>query len=332
MKIEDLNKNDNIVGHGRGYKITKGKQTKKMARIIFVKEKLPKAKLKKEEIIPKKIGKEITDVIEVGNVVALSKMKKKIVDRKDRHRPSPCGVSIGHEDTTAGTQGAIVLANYENTEYDWLPCDTNPIITWIVKTFTNCELMKKIMIPKEGIVRMILSNNHVLANECMENEPIPVGDLILQPGPYDGGNPKDDAIGELYDAVPLKKSNNTVDAALAMPFSQADISDHILDIGLVAGTATAKVGEVIKKSGRTTGFTEAKVIAIDATINISYDNGVLQFVKQIVTDYMSDGGDSGSLVLNDKNEAIGLLFAGSNKVTLINPISEVMDALNIKFK
>jgi len=41
---------------------------------------------------------------------------------------------------------------------------------------------------------LILSNNHVLANSNEAN----IGDPILQPGPYDGGNVADDTIAELF--------------------------------------------------------------------------------------------------------------------------------------
>ena len=44
---------------------------------------------------------------------------------------------------------------------------------------------------------------------------------------------------------------------------------------------------------------------------------------------MSPGGDSGSLVLNDQKQAVGLLFAGSDAVTILNPIEKVCDALGV---
>jgi V8-like Glu-specific endopeptidase len=55
------------------------------------------------------------------------------------------------------------------------------------------------------------------------------------------------------------------------------------------------------------------------------------FSDQIVADLKSQGGDSGSLVLNEQNEAVGLLFAGSDRSTILNRIQNVMDKLNITF-
>lgn len=332
MKLQDLEKNGNIIGHGKGYKITKGKQTKKKARIIFVKKKLPKSKLKKEDIIPKKIGREITDVIEVGDVMKLTKLKKKSIDRKAKHRPSPCGVSIGHKNITAGTQGAIAIRTSPLIRYEWKECDCNFILKWLVKIFSRCKLMRQVPVEIQKAYRVILSNNHVLADEYMEGDDGEWYAEILQPGPFDGGT-MDDKIAELVDVVPLKRTGNVVDAAIAMPYDDADVTEHIIDIGSIRGVyPTVKIGEVLEKSGRTTGYSKAKVIAIDATITVGYDKGPLTFNGQIVTECMSDGGDSGSLVLNVNKGAAGLLFAGSDKITIINPIADVMELLDITFE
>jgi hypothetical protein len=46
---------------------------------------------------------------------------------------------------------------------------------------------------------------------------------------------------------------------------------------------------------------------------------------------MSAGGDSGSLVLEyDTNRAVGLLFAGSATVTILNDIRYVQQQLGIR--
>jgi hypothetical protein len=87
----------------------------------------------------------------------------------------------------------------------------------------------------------------------------------------------------------------------------------------------------VKKMGRTTGYTEDKIIHTDATIDVEYDEGLIAtFEDQLLAGPMSAGGDSGSLILHkDLNKAVGLLFAGSGSVTIINPIKFVIDALGI---
>jgi hypothetical protein len=44
---------------------------------------------------------------------------------------------------------------------------------------------------------------------------------------------------------------------------------------------------------------------------------------------MSQGGDSGSAVLDDQNRLVGLLFAGSSNSTIINRIQNVFTALGV---
>lgn len=44
---------------------------------------------------------------------------------------------------------------------------------------------------------------------------------------------------------------------------------------------------------------------------------------------MSQGGDSGSAVLDENNRLVGLLFAGSDNSTIINRIEHVFSALDV---
>ena len=174
---------------------------------------------------------------------------------------------------------------------------------------------------------LILSNNHVLANSNEAKK----GDSILQPGPYDGGKKAKDTIGTLERWVEIKfgKEANLIDAALARPKSQKLVKPEIMEIGAPLGTIKPKLGMLIQKSGRTTGYTAGKIKDISATIKINYDQKVALFKNQILTTNMSQGGDSGSLVLDMKKRAIGLLFAGSDVVTIMNPVLEVIRLLNV---
>jgi hypothetical protein len=45
---------------------------------------------------------------------------------------------------------------------------------------------------------------------------------------------------------------------------------------------------------------------------------------------MSAGGDSGSAVLDQDGYVLGLLYAGSSRATLINPIQTVLQMLNVE--
>jgi len=55
------------------------------------------------------------------------------------------------------------------------------------------------------------------------------------------------------------------------------------------------------------------------------------FEGQIVTGNMSSPGDSGSLLVEAAGpRAVGLLFAGSDRSTVFNPIQDVLSALDIE--
>jgi len=128
------------------------------------------------------------------------------------------------------------------------------------------------------------------------------------------------------------KLTNTVDAAVALPLNEKDVSPEISSIGNPKGTTQAKEGQIVQKTGRTTDHTLGEIKDIHATVRVEYDGKAALFRNQILTSAMSQGGDSGSLVLDPKRRAVGLLFAGSDRVTLCNPIQEVFRLLGIHLK
>jgi len=317
MAVDQYLAKPGIIGSGVGEK------NGKPAIIIMVEKKLPLAALKSTDVVTKKINSIPTSVLQVGHIKALAKA------RTDKWRPAPGGVSIGHYQITAGTLGCTVKE-------------------------------------KDSEVPLILSNNHVIANKNKAE----LGDKILQPGPYDGGS-DEDQIGFLYrfveidfgedepDSCPfaetyikignwlskLFKSKqvvftkkidaqaiNYVDAALAVPINQSLLTNDILEIGQVVGTREPFIGMEVRKSGRTTGLLSNVVKLLHATLTVDYGEGrKAVFQDQIITGYMSAGGDSGSLgVDGTSNKAFGLLFAGSSQTTIFNPIDKVIDALSIE--
>lgn len=311
----------NVVGVGMGYKVSHGVRTSELCLVTLVRQKVPIEGLDPGALVPKEVDGVRTDVVEVGDLRAQQA-------RTDRWRPAPGGVSIGHYKITAGTLGAIVRDQTSGA-------------------------------------RLILSNNHVLANSNDANP----GDAIIQPGAADGGQTSTDTIAHLERFCPITFSiepgncsiagsyaalgnaiaallgsshrvqaiqarpmaANLVDAAVARPINDSDVLDEILEIGVVTGTVPATLGMALRKSGRTTGLTTGTVQVLDATVNVSYGVGkVATFEGQIVAGPMSQGGDSGSLVVaGDSLHAVGLLFAGSDQSTIINPIQAVLDCLSV---
>jgi len=127
---------------------------------------------------------------------------------------------------------------------------------------------------------------------------------------------------------------NQVDCALAKPVNPAMFSDEIIQIGKVSGTKPATLGQRVRKYGRTTSYTEGNITLLNATVNIAYNTiagqKTARFTGMVITEAMSQGGDSGSLIVDmTENKAVGLLFAGSNLATIFIPIDNVLTALNI---
>ncbi len=77
---------------------------------------------------------------------------------------------------------------------------------------------------------------------------------------------------------------------------------------------------------------EGAVQILDATINVQYGEGkIATFTGQPVAGPMSEPGDSGSLVVDLENRAVGLLFAGSDLSTIFNLIKDVVSLLDFDF-
>jgi len=298
---------ENVVGVATGHKIKEGKDTGELCVTVFVSQKLDKALLKVNDLVPDTVGGFKTDIVETGEIFAEQSgevaMKEElgIEVLKQRVRPAKGGFSVGHYKITAGTIATCV--------YDLAPFPSVP--------------------PRY----YILSNNHVLAN----SNDARIGDPILQPGPYDGGSVPGDIIARLSRFVPIRFKTptatplNYVDAAIAEgEFHNLD--REIYWIGYVQQVkSNPKVGDIVEKTGRTTNFTTGKIIATNATVDVNYGGGrVARFTRQIVTTNMSAGGDSGSLVCDIKEGAVGLLFAGSSTITVINSILYVQSLLRIR--
>ena len=313
----------NVVGVGIGRRVIGNIHTEELCLSVLVADKIAAEGLAPEALVPDFYGGVPTDVVQIGTVRANQVPT-------GRFRPAPGGVSIGHYQISAGTLGCIVRDRATGT-------------------------------------RLILSNNHVLANSNNAQ----VGDPIIQPGGADGGSVNTDHIANLERFCPIDfgtetgsncgiastyanignaiasllgsshrvtvvqanpQAVNLVDAAVARPLNDGDVLDEILNIGAVSGTVEGTLGMQIRKSGRTTGYTTGMITTIEATVSVNYGPGqTATFQNQFVAGPMSQGGDSGSLIVDmNSPRAVGLLFAGSTDSTIFNPIQAVLDCLNVE--
>ena len=294
---DSLRREKNILGAGFGRRIVNGEFEDEPALVIYVARKVPARFLPPSRLLPRRVyvgGDSVeVDVFATGPFYPFA--------FASNVRPAPSGISIGRQADTpidAGTLGCLVTDLTDNT-------------------------------------LCILSCNHVLANE---NGGTP-GDIIVQPGTYDGGTSPDDNIATLKRFVTINSTGSTVDCAIAqlndqtlgndvvnqmmnnlMPPPGPDhpavgllyagscnrtvlnpINDVLsqLNIQFLAGqgsTANAEVNMAVEKVGRTTEYTTANVTEIDVSSTTAYTFGDATLDNQIATAYLSDPGDSGSVV------------------------------------
>lgn len=294
-----------IVSVGFGFKTKNKINTGVPSLIIGVENKLPLHAITDDHLIPSFIDHLPTDVIELGKIKMLGYAlpnpgysPEEQVNRKGKVRPAQPGVSIGHLESTAGTFGAVVRGDFQ-----------------------------------DGIA--ILSNNHILANSSDGLEGISrPGDAVLQPGPYDHGR-KEDIIAHLHSFSPLipekegKTNLNTIDAALAVPLKTDLVDSNILGLGRVSLTARAYPGMLAFKSGRSSAVTSGRIFSTGNTIRVENGDKKYVFEDQIGFTAISKPGDSGSLVVSQFGRALGLLFAGSEKYSFVNPIERILDYFRV---
>jgi len=183
----------------------------------------------------------------------------------------------------------------------------------------TCDILNVIVSLLNGVAKLIGSQHRVT--------PTTAAALAAQhaTGPVFMGLTAQDA-----QSVP----QNTCDCALARPIDPALFSDDIQQIGLVNATKAPQLGMRVRKFGRTTGYSEGIVKLLNATVNVGYattaGNRQAQFVGQVITEPLSQGGDSGSLIVDTvEPAAVGLLFAGSNVATIFTPIDVVLNTLEV---
>jgi hypothetical protein len=249
------------------------------------------------------------------------------------------GISIGHYKITAGTLGCFIVDTATSESFI---LSNNHVLA----NCNDCEIGDAIQYPgpidcvgsgdiiaqlhwyKELLFRGQSGNGG--GNCPIVNGVSSVLNVILKlinskyrysvrttPGNY---NLVDMALGKVVD--------EDVDVTYAMPLETGS--------ALMKGISPQMLGMEVQKKGRTTGYTKGVItdVAWIGMVNYGTDIGWFknQFVVAPVSTYtkFSAGGDSGSVVTRVENSetdlhAVGLLFAGSDKETICNPMGYVMD-------
>ncbi len=325
---------DNVVGVGRGYKCSGGLKTAQECVVVLVKKKLPEDALSTQALVPPALRGVPTDVVEVGELRFLADD----VNRKGRVRPAQPGVSIGHGKITAGTFGAVVwdrrtgepfilscnhvLANATSGR-DGRARRGDPILQPGAVDGGTPERDRIAALERFAPIEMSGKVPACLVSRSVERA---MGGWLRLTGTAA-------TVEVVTRPLPSLRRANSVDAALAKPANARAIDPEVLGLGRVSGVTEPSLGMEVRKSGRTTGVTEGEITVVDAVVRVVYAGNITAtFRGQIVTTAMADGGDSGSLLVDRSARAVGLLFAGSDKSTLYNEISEVLEALDVSLE
>ncbi|EPX58205.1 hypothetical protein D187_004242 [Cystobacter fuscus DSM 2262] len=250
----------------------------------------------------KELARHEADVRYIGPIIIVPETGTGVQPYCGEVRPVRPGYSVGHPTVGVGTIGVMVKNNRG----------------------------------QEGL----LSNNHILAaaGDAMRR------DHIFQPGVTDGGKRPMAIIASFEGSIDLDRQGiNVVDAAYALLDHDIEV-DPTYDGRPMRGVLGTR--DIVKrldvwKIGRSTGKTHGKVSVVDCdNLMVRIRGRVYQFNDQIEIEsdsLFSLGGDSGSAILSDRDEGVGLLFAGPESGRLngkylayANPMETVLKLLHLE--
>ncbi len=351
---------ENVVGVAVGLKESDGVRTDELAVVVLVKEKVSVSDLPQSQVIPREVDGVRTDVVAVGELWAQQ-------TPRDRYRPTiPVGVSIGHHRITAGTLGCIVR---DRTTGERFILSNNHVLANSNDAQIDDPILQPGpadggMNPSDAVAKLA---RFTPLRYVEDPVPTPTPSPIPTPPPRPSGcltigvqllNLLASVLGSGQRVVTAPQSvaaqaadgiampvpapvvvqtatvDNSYDAALARLNDPSMFSDKIQNIGKVDGTLPPTLGMRVRKMGRTSGLTFGTITLLNATVNVGYTTSrghrTARFTGQVITEAMSQGGDSGALIVDaTQNKAVGLLFAGSPLATIFTPIDVVLAGLNV---
>jgi hypothetical protein len=291
-----------VFGTSIGIRQVLGKLVAEPAIIFHVEKKRSLQGIPADERIPKELEGFPTDVVdqEPPATDEAARTQAANVNDENKYRPLTGGCQIveGHtKDWTIGTLGCVV----KYIGPDGPPRDLRTGATYV------------------------LSVAHVMLG---------VGNDIFQP--------TSDKIGSVVASV----LDDDVDAAISdIGWKLNKAVPEIIDIGPVKGTHDVTSDDLmlshndysVKKRGRTTGLTFGGVYALHFNgFNIpGADRRAvknLMMIKAPGNEVFGDHGDSGSVVVNDANQVVGLLtsMGAAGGIASAIPIRTVLDRLKIE--
>lgn len=326
-----LYKYPGVVGIMSAQKI-KGEKYQGIPSITFlVEKKIPQETLPPEQRLPPTINNILTDVVEVGKIAAQSLN----YFNENISKFSNSNFNNFYDNNRSNSYNSF-NNNKNYTAYANLAIGGIGIGSVGAKTTgtLGCAVMDDNNI-------YILSSNHVLSSD----DNLPENNPIYKVVKNTTSSNQSDFIGSLINSTDIAFAGsspvapeNRIDAAIAMVGnlgSKDDIYYRILQKGIsglgdITGTTTAQLEDTVYKTGAATGYNSGTVWGTKATVIVDYGDGkTALYTNQIITSSMSKQGDSGSLGWNSQGKVFGLLFAGTDKISVFNPIEDVLTTLKV---
>lgn len=288
---------------GLGLRRVKGRLTQELAVVVHVDQKRPEAELGKSAIVPKLVGNLRTDVTEeLDPAYFFPGDGPPLPEDRTRVRPLLSGVSLSTSPDHAGTLGFFARRNSDN----------KPVLV------SNYHVLYR----DRGLLDITGETHEAL--QPPRGSDTRVGDVI------------DGAIGGSVDAAfalldeegsscccqaPIKHENKTRNTETGSANNAVQMT----------GIRRAQVNDLVTKTGRTTDKTLGRIVNVNKAVNgavdysdfdlpagasFNFDNLIMIVTWDPVANDFDDtvdfgqSGDSGSAVVNEAGEIVGLYCLG----------------------
>ena len=316
----------NVLAVGIGLKETGGEFTDEIAYRIFVAEKQELHSLSDDEIIPPTLFDSRTDVLTPYVVENDSDVCGNERLTVGEHRPLQAGIAISPDAIGVGTLGWFGTLDADDTPI----LLTNKHVLYDATDEVNTTKAKTAQ-PQLG------SPSNCCCCECGSDNVI--GESII--GIRDMATPTSTSV----DCAIAK-----IDPEFASNISLNITNNSTAQVLTVSGTATAVVGETVRKIGARSGFTRGTVIHLGDTAVAPSDpaggtifvvSGQVLIIPDAAETYQvregvckfafSNSGDSGAVIVNDSNEIVALNWGGDRTtntigITVASNITNVLSA------
>jgi hypothetical protein len=293
----ELRRDRNVVGAAFGRRTAHGERTDEPALVLYVIRKAPKRIIPASHLLPRRlyVGSDPVevDIVETGPIFPLMFTA--------RERPATLGISISNGNGGGtGTLGAVVTDNIDGSQ---CLLTNNHVIARKNAAANGDPVIQPGLAdggssPADNIatlkrfINIMSSGNQVDAAIAQIAAAGAAGPLVtnavhnaLFPPP----GPNHPAVGLLFGGG----CSRTILSPIGAVLNAMNISFPVAN-----ATVAADIDMNVEKAGRTTEYTTSTIQEIDATVTIDYKDplGECEFDNQITTSWMSDKGDSGSLI------------------------------------